>query len=101
MGLDSLDGDGLKAILSGDPAKQRATDAAKQIVANVKAMGIKVGDVSGGAYEIELPVDFITVNTDRSVAVVGLTHYAGMAVQAKHGALTKAAAQAGLEVTEG
>jgi hypothetical protein len=36
--------------------------------------------------------------TDRAHAEVILAHPAGIAVQAKHGALTKAASQAGLEV---
>lgn len=37
--------------------------------------------------------------TDRAIAVVRLNHPTGLALQAKHGLLTKAAAAAGLEVT--
>jgi len=36
--------------------------------------------------------------TDRAAAAVSIAHPAGLAMQAKHGALTKAAASLGLEV---
>ena len=101
MALKFLDRKGMKEVLSSDPMKRRVDDAAKQVIANVKAMGIKVGDKPGGYYEMELPVDRMAETTDRSISIVALTHPAGLAVQAKYGALTKAAAQAGLEVTEG
>jgi uncharacterized protein with gpF-like domain len=37
--------------------------------------------------------------TDRAAAAVSIAHPAGLAIQAKHGSLTKAAASLGLEVT--
>lgn len=36
--------------------------------------------------------------TDRAAAAVSIAHPAGLAIQAKHGALTKAAASVGLQV---
>ena len=78
---------------------QRAVRAAAERVANnVRAQGITVGDRDGGKHEIDLPVKISTSITDRAHANVTLAHPAGQAVQAKHGALTKAAAQAGLDV---
>jgi hypothetical protein len=45
-----------------------------------------------------IPIDAAAQTTDRARAVVALKHPAGMAVQAKYGTLTRAAAAAGLEV---
>jgi hypothetical protein len=46
----------------------------------------------------ELPVTVRTYTTDRAAAAVAIAHPAGMAEQAKHGTLTRAAAAAGLQV---
>ena len=100
MALERLDNVGMEEVLSDDPMKRQVDAAAKQVVANVKAMGILVGDKPGGYYQVELPVDRLAETTDRAISIVALSHPAGLAVQAKYGALTKAAAQAGLEVTE-
>lgn len=72
--------------------------AAEDVAKNVRDMGIKVGDRDGGPHEYDLPVKVTMSTTDRAHANVTLAHPAGQAVQAKHGALTKAAAQAGLDV---
>ncbi len=45
------------------------------------------------------PVEVTTGTTDRAVARVTITHAAGLALEAKYGALTRAAQGAGLEVT--
>ncbi len=50
----------------------------------------------GSVTEAEVTVRSYT--TDRAAAAVTIAHPAGMAIQAKHGALTKAAAELGLEV---
>lgn len=93
-----LNGPGIRAILKA-PAMQRATQAAAEAVAaNVEAQNIRVGDRDGGKHEYDLPVSVKMVTTDRAHAIVALSHPSGAAVQAKHGALTKAAAQAGLDV---
>lgn len=74
-----------------DAARKRAGDA---IADNVRGMGIDVGDLNadGTGTQIALPVE-----VDDQGGVV-IAHPAGVAVQAKHGALTRAAAAAGLEV---
>ena len=43
-------------------------------------------------------VTVLSTTTDRAVAIVAIAHPAGEAIQAKHGALTKAAAACGYEV---
>lgn len=98
MGKTRLDHAGIAAVLKG-PLMQAAVKAAAEAVAdNVRAQDIKVGDRDGGPHEYDLPVTVQMSTTDRAHANVTLAHPAGMAVQAKHGALTKAAAQAGLDV---
>lgn len=71
---------------------------AEQVAASVRSKGIRVGDRDGGRHEDALPVSVLSTVTDRAKALVTITHPAGDAVQAKHGVLTKAAAEAGLEV---
>lgn len=90
---------GLDEIMTG-PLMQRALKEAADVVAdNVRAQDIKVGDVNGGADEIPLPVETeVFVNGRSAEALVTINHPAGLAVQAKHGSLTKAAAQTGLTV---
>lgn len=93
-----LNSKGVAAILKSTEMHRAVQDAAEKVAANVKAQGIKVGDKDGGPRERELPVTVTMTTTDRAKALVTLAHPAGQAVQAKHGALTKAAAQAGLDV---
>lgn len=93
-----LDRRGIAALLKS-PQFDAATKAAAEAVAeNVRDMGIRVGDKDGGRHEYDLPVKVFPHTTDRAHVVVALAHPSGEAVQAKHGALTKAAAQAGLDV---
>lgn len=49
---------------------------------------------------VDAPVKVTSYTTDRATAVVAIAHPAGMAIQAKHGALTKAAASVGLTVRD-
>lgn len=90
----------VEQVLKGGPMTAAVKAAAEQVAAGVRDMNITVGDVDGGKHEIPLPVTVKVVTTDRAHGIVALAHPAGEAVQAKHGALTKAAAQAGLNVTE-
>ncbi|HJR88824.1 MAG TPA: hypothetical protein VJ782_01525 [Aeromicrobium sp.] len=93
-----LNSKGIAAILKS-PEMQRATRKAAEAVAdNVRAQGITVGDRDGGKNQYPIPVTVTMSTTDRAHANVTLAHPAGQAVQAKHGSLTKAAAQAGLDV---
>jgi hypothetical protein len=91
---------GIAEILKSGPVVAATKAAAENVAANVRAMDIKVGDRDGGHRERELPVEVTMSTTDRAHAQVTIKHPSGEAVQAKHGALTKAAAQAGLDVTE-
>ena len=94
-----LDERGMSALLKSPGIAAATKRAAEAVAENVRDMGIRVGDKDGGPREVDLPVTVRVVTTDRAHANVTLAHPAGAAVQAKHGALTKAAAQAGLEVT--
>jgi hypothetical protein len=96
-----LDRRGISALLKSAPIDAATKAAAEAVADNVRGMGIKVGDKDGGSSEVPLPVEVYPHTTDRAHVVVALAHAAGEAVQAKHGALTKAAAQAGLDVNGG
>ena len=87
------------------PSVHRAVNAKAQEMADaVESQGIQVGDKDGGRHEKPLPVDVYENQTttgmrvDRAQARVVLAHASGLAVQAKNGALTKAASAAGLRV---
>jgi hypothetical protein len=69
-------------------------DAAEAVAENVKAQGHRVEGIPG---DVDLPVKVSMFETDRAHAVVSLAHPSGEAVQAKHGALSKAATQTGLD----
>lgn len=84
----------LARLAKSDQMKTAAFEAAGAIADNVRSQGITVGDIDGGSWEIALPVKI----SSREHITVSLAHPAGKAVQAKHGALTRAAAAAGLEV---
>lgn len=91
-----LDSAGSEAILRSLTAEVKA--AAEAVAEGVNSMNITVGDRDGGSHEYDLPVVVRSSVTDRAKSSVSLAHPAGQSVQAKHGALTKAAAQAGLDV---
>ena len=93
-----LSNSGVRAVLTGLPMQQRIRRVTEGVAENVRDMDIRVGDHDGGRHEIPLPVETSLHITDRAHGEVVLAHPAGRAVQAKHGALTKAARQAGLDV---
>lgn len=93
-----LDRAGVAALLKSAAMHAAVQEATEAVAANVRAQDIKVGDKDGGAHEYDLPVSAKVVTTDRAHGTVALAHPAGDAVQAKHGALSKAAAAAGLQV---
>lgn len=89
---------GLAAILKSSRMKALVHAKGAEVAANVRAMGIRVGGEDGGPYDQPLPVTVDEGGADEASVDVILAHPAGNAVQAKYGALTKAAAQAGLDV---
>jgi len=92
-----LDHSGLGEILKSAEMHKLVQDATEKLAENVREQGITVGAMEGSG-EIPLPVEAQMTTTDRAHGSVVLAHPAGIAVQAKHGALTKAASQEGLEV---
>ena len=96
-----LNSPGIAAILRSAQMRRVTRRAAEAVAENVRDQGITVGGFKGDEGDIDLPVTVTETVTDRAHANVTLAHPAGAAVQAKHGALTKAAAQAGLDVGGG
>ncbi|HET6154358.1 MAG TPA: hypothetical protein VFE15_15545 [Marmoricola sp.] len=105
---------GLSQMLQTEGVRDAIEAVGEQVADNVRAQGITVGDENGGPDQIALPVEVHGPELSRSrpipgvqgygqaqQVVVSLAHAAGEAVQAKHGALTKAAAQAGLRLSGG
>lgn len=90
-----LDGRGIEGVAKSAEMHREINKLAEKVADNVRAQGIRVDGIPG---DIALPVKVTEGETDRARATVSLAHPSGKAVQAKHGALTKAAAQAGLEV---
>lgn len=76
----------------GPLTKRQATEIAKA----VRRQGRKVTSGGGGVNKDELPVR--VYSHDDGTAAVVLAHPSGLAQQAKHGVLTRAAASLGLEV---
>ena len=93
-----LDNRGIAGLLKSRELMDATEEAAEAVADNVRAQGIRVEGVPG---DIALPVRVDMHTTDRAHANVTIAHPAGLAVQAKHGALTKAAGQAGLDVRAG
>lgn len=96
----SLNHAGVAAILKSTEMHQLVQDAAEKVAKHVGEQGITVGALSGNS-EIALPVEVSVTTTDRAHARVTLAHPAGVAVQAKHGSLTRAASAEGLTVRGG
>lgn len=71
-------------------------EAAVQIALAVRRQRLKVSSGGGGPTKTDLPVRVF--KRDDGTATVVLAHPSGVAQQAKHGPLTRAAAALGLEV---
>lgn len=89
---------GVAEIAKGAEMQALMKSLAEKVADGVRSQGIQVGDHDGGSREVDLPVSVTERITDRAHATVTITHPSGIAVQAKHGALTKAASAAGLQV---
>lgn len=97
-GKVKLDSRGVRAVLESVEMHRTIQATAEQVADNVRAQNITVGDRDGGKHEDPMPVKVDMTTTDRAHAFVTITHPAGQAVQAKRGALTRAAREAGLDV---
>lgn len=100
MNRVKLDLRGLEEVAKSREVRAAVHDAAQTVAENVEAQGIKVQGVPG---DIALPVKVYDDTTDgmrvnRAVSRVVLAHAAGLSVQSKHGALSKAASAAGLRL---
>lgn len=100
MARVKLDLRGLEEVAKSGGARALVEGAAEAVADNVRGLGIRVDGVPG---DVELPVKVYVDDTDgmrvdRASARVVLAHASGLAVQAKHGALSKAASAAGLSV---
>jgi len=88
---------GIAEILKSTEMHRLIQDVTESVADNVREQGITVGNLKGNG-EMSLPVEASVITTDRAHGSVLIAHPAGIAVQAKHGALTKAASEAGLQV---
>lgn len=88
---------GMAEILVSAGVRAAVDSAAERVADAARGAGGTVGELTGGG-EIDIPVEVDSQTTDRARAVVSLAHPAGLAYEAKYGALTKAAASVGLEV---
>lgn len=89
-----LDRKGIVEVLKSAGMVREIRDVTEQVADNARRQGHAVH--SGEP----LPVEASVVITDRAHGSVTIAHPAGIGMQAKYGVLTKAAAEAGLEVTE-
>jgi 6,7-dimethyl-8-ribityllumazine synthase len=97
MGDVKLNHAGIAALLKSGEMHALVDGAAEEIAENVRSQGVYVEGVPGN---VALPVVVSkSETTDRAHASVMIAHPSGIAVQAKHGALTRAAAAAGLSVS--
>jgi hypothetical protein len=89
-----LDRAGVAEMAKGRELQALVRGIADQVANNARNQGhtVESGD--------PLPVEVTSTVTDRARANVTITHAAGLPMQAKYGVLTKAAAQAGLDVKD-
>lgn len=83
---------GIKAVLTSPEVARAVHELAGEVARNVEGQGLVAHDGT------PLPVQVDDYTTDRAASSVTITHPAGLAMQAKHGVLTRAASAAGLEV---
>lgn len=87
---------GIASVAKSREVAAEVTKLAESVAENLRRQGHMVEGVPGA---VSLPVEVSSYTTDRARSSVTIAHPSGKAVQAKHGALTRAAAEAGLEVS--
>ena len=90
-----LNSRGIEEVAKSAEMRRAIEDLAEQVAANVRSQGHMVEGVPG---DVALPVEVSVYETDRARASVTIAHPSGLSVQAKHGALSRAASEAGLQV---
>ena len=90
--------EGRQEVLRSREMAAYVAEVAERVAEKVRADAVSVEGVPG---DVEIPVTVDQHETDRARASVSMNHPAGLAVQAKHGLLTKAASEMGLEIVEG
>lgn len=88
---------GFDAVAKSGAVRAEVNRLAERVADNVRGLNIRVEGLPG---DIALPVKVVEQTTDRARAQVQLAHPSGLAVEAKHGALGKAALEAGLEAND-
>lgn len=92
-----LDHAGIGQILRSSEVASEVHALAAQVAANVASQGL-VASSAGPDSPAQIIAVVDDYTTDRAASAVTILHPAGLAMQARHGVLTKAAAAAGLEV---
>ena len=82
-------------ILKSAAMRRLVDDKAEEIADHMRSQGIAVEGEPG---DVELPIQVSSYTTDRARATVWVAHPSGIAVQAKHGIVGKAASAAGLTI---
>lgn len=86
---------GIARLLASREVQEAAMRLGEQVADRVRVQGVEVEGIPG---DIPLPVKVYASDRGDTVAAVVLAHPASLAVQAKDGVLSKAAAECGLEV---
>lgn len=87
-----LDHEGIAEVLKSAEVRAQINGFADQIAARVER--------DGSVRRHGMPVLSGSYTTDRAAAAVTIAHPGGLGVQARHGTLTRAAGEVGLEVRE-
>jgi hypothetical protein len=93
-GAVRLDHGGIGSLLKSNEMQELVRDTADAVAENVASQGLTTEAGENVTAEVEPYI------TDRAAAAVMIDGPWGLGMQARHGALTKAASAAGLEVTE-
>lgn len=88
---------GFDDVATSGEVRSEINRLAERVADQVRAQNIWVDGIPG---DIALPVKVVEQTTDRARAQVQLAHPSGLAVEAKHGVLGKAALEAGLELND-
>lgn len=92
-----VDKAGLGQVMKSREVAAAVEDLAQKVAGNINARGLSA-DSAGQSSGSLLRAEVDTYTTDRAAAAVWVKHPAALAMQARHGLFTRAAADAGMEV---